>query len=102
MNRDPNYCGSCYGASPPESGYEPSMRPPLADAKADCRCCNTCEEVRQAYVRKGWSFTDPNGIEQCVDEGWVEKMQEQNTEGCRIEGRVKVNKVRRLCPTVHF
>ncbi|GFZ42595.1 hypothetical protein JCM24511_00311 [Saitozyma sp. JCM 24511] len=76
VNQDPNYCGSCYGASPPENG-----------------CCNTCEEVRQAYVRKGWSFSDPNGIEQCVDEGWMDKMKEQNTEGCRIAGRVKVNKV---------
>ncbi len=44
-------------------------------------------------MRKGWSFSDPNGIEQCVDEGWVDKMQEQNTEGCRIDGRVRVNKV---------
>lgn len=21
LNQDPNYCGSCYGAPPPESGY---------------------------------------------------------------------------------
>ncbi|WVQ79012.1 hypothetical protein IAT38_001104 [Cryptococcus sp. DSM 104549] len=76
LNKDPNYCGSCYGASPPESG-----------------CCNSCEEVRQAYARKGWSFSDPTGIEQCVEEGWMDKMKEQNTEGCRIAGRVRVNKV---------
>ncbi|RXK40445.1 COPII-coated vesicle component Erv46 [Tremella mesenterica] len=76
MGNDPNYCGSCYGATPPENG-----------------CCNTCEEVREAYVRKGWSFSDPNGIEQCVEEGWMDRIKEQNTEGCRITGRVKVNKV---------
>ncbi|ORY24393.1 ER to Golgi transport-related protein [Naematelia encephala] len=76
LNRDPNYCGSCYGATPPENG-----------------CCNSCEEVREAYVRKGWSFNDPTGIEQCVEEGWMDKMMEQNTEGCRITGRVRVNKV---------
>jgi hypothetical protein len=76
QNRAPDYCGSCYGASAPESG-----------------CCNSCEEVRQAYVRKGWSFNDPQGIEQCRDEGWLDKMKEQNTEGCRMAGRVKVNKV---------
>ncbi|KAK4684907.1 endoplasmic reticulum-Golgi intermediate compartment protein 3, partial [Tremellales sp. Uapishka_1] len=76
LNRDPNYCGSCYGATAPESG-----------------CCNSCEDVRQAYVKKGWSFTDPNGIEQCVEEGWTEKMKNQNSEGCRIAGRVRVNKV---------
>ncbi|CAD6589943.1 MAG: hypothetical protein TREMPRED_005581, partial [Tremellales sp. Tagirdzhanova-0007] len=76
LNRDPSYCGSCYGATAPESG-----------------CCNSCEEVRQAYVRKGWSFTTPTGIEQCVEEGWMDKMKEQNTEGCRIGGRVRVKKV---------
>lgn len=27
-------------------------------------CCNNCDEVREAYVRKGWSFTNPDGIEQ--------------------------------------
>ncbi|KAL7419636.1 ER-derived vesicles protein erv46 [Cryptotrichosporon argae] len=76
QNRDPGYCGSCYGGTPPESG-----------------CCNSCDEVRESYVRKGWSFSDPNGIEQCVEEHWVERTKEQNTEGCRMRGRVKVNKV---------
>ncbi|AFR97842.1 COPII-coated vesicle component Erv46 [Cryptococcus neoformans] len=76
LNQDPNYCGSCYGAPPPESG-----------------CCNSCEEVRQAYGRKGWSFSDPEGIEQCVEEGWMDKMKEQNEEGCRIDGHIRVNKV---------
>lgn len=75
-SRDPNYCGSCYGAAPPESG-----------------CCNSCEEVRQAYVRQGWVFTNAEGIEQCVEEGWTEKMEQQATEGCRISGNVRVNKV---------
>jgi len=41
------YCGSCYGGQPPEGG-----------------CCNTCDSVRQAYVNKGWSFSNPDGIEQ--------------------------------------
>ncbi|BEI93144.1 uncharacterized protein CcaverHIS019_0507720 [Cutaneotrichosporon cavernicola] len=76
QNKDPNYCGSCYGASPPENG-----------------CCNSCEEVRQAYVRQGWSFVEPDGIEQCVEEGWSEKMEQQNEEGCRLSGQVRVNKV---------
>lgn len=47
-SQDPNYCGSCYGGKAPnESG-----------------CCNTCEEVRTAYTNKGWSFTNPDRIEQ--------------------------------------
>jgi endoplasmic reticulum-Golgi intermediate compartment protein 3 len=41
------YCGSCYGGLEPASG-----------------CCNTCEEVRQAYVNRGWSFSNPDAIEQ--------------------------------------
>ncbi len=42
-----SYCGSCYGGLEPPSG-----------------CCNTCEEVRQAYVNRGWSFSQPELIEQ--------------------------------------
>lgn len=41
------YCGSCYGGVEPASG-----------------CCNTCEEVRQSYVNRGWSFAQPDLIEQ--------------------------------------
>ncbi|CAD6576591.1 MAG: hypothetical protein CYPHOPRED_006042 [Cyphobasidiales sp. Tagirdzhanova-0007] len=74
--RGADYCGSCYGGTPPESG-----------------CCNTCEEVREAYVRRGWSFTNPDGIEQCVQEGWGDKLKEQATEGCNVAGKVRVNKV---------
>lgn len=76
QNRDPNYCGSCYGAQAPESG-----------------CCNSCDEVRKAYSESGWQFPDPATIEQCVEENWAENMARQNTEGCRMEGQVKVNKV---------
>ncbi|PWN88280.1 DUF1692-domain-containing protein [Acaromyces ingoldii] len=71
-----DYCGSCYGGEPPESG-----------------CCNTCDEVREAYVRRGWSFSDPDHIDQCVSEGWSQKIKEQNTEGCNVAGKVHVNKV---------
>lgn len=41
------YCGSCYGGVEPPGG-----------------CCNTCEEVRQSYVNRGWSFAEPDLIEQ--------------------------------------
>ncbi|KAI5118701.1 hypothetical protein M0805_003357 [Coniferiporia weirii] len=70
------YCGSCYGGVAPEGG-----------------CCNTCEEVRAAYVNKGWSFGNPDSIEQCVREHWSDKLKEQSTEGCNISGRIRVNKV---------
>ncbi|KAI8800756.1 endoplasmic reticulum vesicle transporter-domain-containing protein [Cladochytrium replicatum] len=72
----PGYCGSCYGGQPPESG-----------------CCNTCDEVRRAYLEKGWSFTNPEEVEQCVGEGWMDKMKEQANEGCNVHGHLEVNKV---------
>ena len=45
--RQGGYCGSCYGGVEPESG-----------------CCNSCEDVRTAYVNRGWSFNRPDAIEQ--------------------------------------
>ncbi len=69
-------CGSCYGAETP--------------AKS---CCNTCDDVREAYRLKGWAFSDPHGIEQCVKEGWTSQIQEQRTEGCRVMGTIHVSKV---------
>ena len=74
--RGPNYCGECYGGEPDESG-----------------CCNTCDEVREAYARRNWSFTDPDEIEQCRVEHWSERLREQNSEGCNVAGEVHVNKV---------
>ena len=70
------YCGSCYGGIEPASG-----------------CCNTCDEVRQAYVNKGWSFGNPDAIDQCVQEGWSDKLKDQAEEGCNISGKIRVNKV---------
>ncbi|KAG9123904.1 hypothetical protein FRC07_013558 [Ceratobasidium sp. 392] len=75
-DRPKGYCGSCYGAGP--------------HGKA---CCQTCESVRKAYLEQGWMFENPEGIEQCVHEGWTAKIQHQSSEGCRIAGRVRVNKV---------
>lgn len=74
--KDVNYCGSCYGGLEPEGG-----------------CCNTCEDVRQAYMNRGWSFGNPDAIEQCKSEGWSEKLKEQSNEGCNISGRIRINKV---------
>lgn len=71
-----NYCGSCYGGLEPASG-----------------CCNTCDEVRTAYVNRGWSFSDPDAIDQCKQEGWADKLRDQADEGCNIAGKVRINKV---------
>jgi len=74
--KEEGYCGSCYGGLEPDNG-----------------CCNSCEDVRMAYVNRGWSFTNPDAVEQCKNEGWVEKLKEQSNEGCNISGRIRVNKV---------
>lgn len=73
---DESRCESCYGAE-----------------TADKPCCNTCEEVRESYRRKGWAFNSPSGIAQCQREGWKDKLDEQKNEGCNVYGFIEVNKV---------
>ncbi|XP_077990177.1 endoplasmic reticulum-Golgi intermediate compartment protein 3-like [Glandiceps talaboti] len=73
---DPNRCESCYGAE-----------------TKDLSCCNTCEDVREAYRRKGWAFSNPKGIVQCEREGWSDKLKLQQGEGCQVFGHLEVNKV---------
>lgn len=59
------------------------------------RCCNTCDDVREAYRRRGWAFKSADTIEQCKREGFTQKMQEQKNEGCQVYGFLEVNKVSR-------
>lgn len=73
---DPNRCESCYGAE-----------------TEDKQCCNTCDEVREAYRKKGWAFKNSDNIEQCKREGYGEKMKAQQNEGCMVYGFIEVNKV---------
>jgi endoplasmic reticulum-Golgi intermediate compartment protein 3 len=77
---DPDYCGSCYSAPAP------------ADAQK-AGCCNTCDEVRDAYASNSWAFGKGEHVEQCEREGYGEKLEGQRKEGCRIEGGLRVNKV---------
>ena len=57
------------------------------------RCCNTCDDVRDAYRNKGWAFSSANEVDQCKREGYSNKLQQISTEGCRIYGKLQVNKV---------
>lgn len=77
---DPSYCGGCYGAQPPANARKPG-------------CCQTCDEVREAYGQASWAFGRGEGVEQCEREHYPEKLDEQREEGCRIEGGLRVNKV---------
>ncbi|CAH8486203.1 unnamed protein product [Schistosoma margrebowiei] len=74
--RDPNYCGSCYGAESPSR-----------------KCCNTCEEVQMAYNEMRWVLVNISAFEQCRKENWNEIKQKIGNEGCRIHGNLTVNRV---------
>ncbi|KAH8700600.1 putative COPII-coated vesicle membrane protein Erv46 [Talaromyces proteolyticus] len=80
IHLDPDYCGECGGAPAPDTAKKPG-------------CCNTCEEVREAYAVKQWAFGKGDNIEQCLREGYAEKIDAQRKEGCRLEGVLRVNKV---------
>ncbi|KAI7872260.1 endoplasmic reticulum vesicle transporter-domain-containing protein [Mucor mucedo] len=71
-------CGSCYGAV--------SLR--------EDGCCNTCQDVREAYVKSGWGMVNVNIIDQCIAEGWIDRVQKRSNEGCNVFGNLWVNKVR--------
>ncbi|KAM4054999.1 endoplasmic reticulum vesicle transporter [Hirsutella rhossiliensis] len=77
---DPKYCGECYGATAPPTAQKAG-------------CCNSCDEVREAYAVQGWAFGRGEGVEQCQREHYAEKLDAQREEGCRIEGGLQVNKV---------
>jgi len=74
---DPNYCGACYGANPAEG----------------TKCCNTCEDVRDAYARHGWAFGTGDHVEQCEREHYAEHLASEREEGCNVAGHLSVNKV---------
>lgn len=76
LEHNETYCGSCFGAE-----------------QSDDDCCNTCEDVREAYRRKGWALTNPDLVDQCKREGWLQKIKDEDGEGCNVYGSLEVNKV---------
>ena len=77
---DPTYCGNCYGAPAPPNAKKAG-------------CCNTCDDVREAYASVSWAFGRGENVEQCEREHYAERLDEQREQGCRIEGGFRVNKV---------
>lgn len=45
--------------------YRVGALPYLAHCQTPGQCCNTCEEVQEAYRRKNWVMTDISTIKQC-------------------------------------
>lgn len=73
-------CGSCYGA-------ETKEKP----------CCETCDDVKDAYREKGWTVDDPGFVKQCKHEAMLtetkERLKDEADEGCQIYGFLEVSKV---------
>jgi hypothetical protein len=74
-----DYCGPCYGAE-----------------EAENRCCQTCDEVIEAYTKKRWKidllkFTS----EQCIREGRDKQEPKRMTknEACNLSGYITLNRV---------
>ncbi|KAG4302564.1 hypothetical protein PCANB_001174 [Pneumocystis canis] len=63
-----DYCGSCYGA---KEG-----------------CCNTCQDVVNAYIANNWPVPNKKTFEQCKEANI-----DGPDEGCNFVGRIEVNKV---------
>ncbi|XP_019461840.1 PREDICTED: endoplasmic reticulum-Golgi intermediate compartment protein 3-like isoform X2 [Lupinus angustifolius] len=76
LEHNETYCGSCYGAE-----------------ATDEDCCNSCEEVREAYRKKGWGLSNPDEIDQCKREGFLQRIKDEDGEGCNVYGFLEVNKV---------
>ncbi|KAI4299082.1 hypothetical protein L6164_032574 [Bauhinia variegata] len=76
LEHNEEYCGSCYGAE-----------------SSDDHCCNSCEEVRDAYKKKGWALTNMDLVDQCQREGYIQQVKDEDGEGCNIHGSIEVNKV---------
>jgi hypothetical protein len=75
----PGYCGSCYGAQEYEG-----------------QCCNTCDDVKTVYRKKGWAVSNLGTIEQCEhagDSAQEYKAALERGEGCQMQGFLQVNRV---------
>ena len=74
---DGSGCGSCYGAE--------STR---------FKCCNTCDELKQAYMARGWATTSIlKSASQCLKDASNPYANVEKGEGCRVTGSMVVNKV---------
>jgi endoplasmic reticulum-Golgi intermediate compartment protein 3 len=74
-----DYCGPCYGAHETEG-----------------QCCNTCDELLEAYKKKNWKEAVVQMFsEQCIREGRDHKEPKRMTkgEGCQVYGYMTLNRV---------
>jgi hypothetical protein len=63
-------CGSCYGA------------------ESEGECCNTCDDVKRVYRRRGWLIPELYKIKQCQH---LPNSEEEKNEGCNVHGIVALS-----------
>ena len=69
-------CGDCFGA------------------KEKTECCNTCEELIDAYRKKNWDVESVKSrAPQCAGFSYLEKWKNGVERGCRLEGKLSITKV---------
>lgn len=74
---DPSACESCFGAE-----------------TDTIKCCNSCDELRDAYRSKGWSDSlIVRNATQCLRDTTNPFASVRIGEGCRVTGTMSVNKV---------
>ncbi len=67
-------CGTCYGAG--DEG----------------ECCDTCDDVKRAYKRKGWHLSNPHAIKQCAREMESDGGKKSyEGEGCNVHGIIALD-----------
>lgn len=86
-----NYCGSCYGSRDQTMNDHVSIEHRV--------CCQTCEDVHDAYIEAEWAFYDGKNIDQCEREGYVEQINQHINEGCRVRGTSLLSRIR---GNIHF
>lgn len=75
----PNYCGPCFGAH-----------------ETDGQCCQTCDELLDAYKKKMWKYEMLiYTAEQCIREGRDKQEPKRMSKGmgCNLSGYMTVNRV---------
>ncbi|KAK0085436.1 hypothetical protein PV325_005211 [Microctonus aethiopoides] len=71
-------CGSCYGAE---------------NEDLNITCCQTCDDVKQAYSKRQWAIKNLSLIKQCENVKSSETLKHAFLEGCQIYGYMEVNRV---------
>lgn len=92
VNSDLTYCGSCYAKSDLLGNESIKSVEDDLKNKKDGICCNSCSSVFAAYSARKQALPRLEDVEQCVREGWSERMKTQAGEGCRATGHFRVDK----------